>query len=117
MEPGTFRVALLKISPHPTLRTNTVSYFMLRKATNTHYLELVRNQGLHHVENFQYCEIYACSKIGSESQFLEILCRTEISKILIQEHQNELAEYQEVDLEETIITLLNWHVPGVPVEC
>lgn len=35
---------------------------MLQKATNTHYLELVRKQGFHHVEDFQYCEIYAHPK-------------------------------------------------------
>jgi len=52
-------VALLKISPHPSFRTNTTAYFMLWKATNTLYLELVRKQDFHHVENFQYCEIYA----------------------------------------------------------
>lgn len=50
MELCTFRVAVLEISPHPSCRTNTAAYFMLRKTTNTHYLEQVSREGSQHVE-------------------------------------------------------------------
>lgn len=71
MELSTFRVALLEISPHPSFRTNTVAYFMLRKTTNTHYLELVSRQGSQHVEHLQHCDSRAHPKQDGKVDFLK----------------------------------------------
>lgn len=81
LELSTLRVALLKISPHPSFRTNTAAYFMLRKTTNTCYVELVRKQGFHHAKNFQHCEICAYPRKNRKVDFLNALWNRSLQKV------------------------------------